>query len=307
MRLLHVVRERGGGIGRYLSILEALGEEVWEVEGGGPPPKGYDALIVHGVVPEVADYPAPKVYYFHGLRAVSPRILYGRWEFNLLNLWRLRRFKRYLKGFSAFLFPTEAMRGTARRIYGVEGEVLPLPFPQGVKPVEVVPKGRLLLWVGRGAWIKGYDTLLSIAGRLPQWRFKVVGIEKGRGVPPNVEVLGRVPTGALGELYGEATFTLITSRYESFSYVALESMAVGTPVLVLRRAEGAAEMVRRIGPGRVFGTDDEMVRYLRTYSGERFVGRGSGSLLSPERHLKALHSIAEGLMGGPPTGGGNLS
>ena len=295
MRLLNVVRRKGGGIGRYLSILESLGEEVWEIEGKGPPPKGYDLVVVHGVVPEVARHPAPKLYYFHGLRAVSPRILEGRWEFNPLHIGRLWRFKRYLRTFSAFLFPTEAMREAARRIYGVDGEVIPLPFPQGIRPVEVVPEGRMLLWVGREAWIKGYETLLSMAEALPEWDFVAVGVGRKGKTPPNLKSLGRVPAEDLGRLYREATFTLITSRYESFSYVALESMAAGTPVLVLERAGGAAEMVRRIGPGRVFPTVEGMVRYLKGYAGERFVGRGSGSLLSPEKHLKALYSVAEGI------------
>ncbi len=293
MKLLNVVRKKGGGIGRYLSILESLGEEVWEIDEKGPPPKGYNLLVVHGIVPEVARHPVPKLYYFHGLRAVSPRILEGRWEFNPLHLMRFRRFKCYLRRFSALLFPTEAMRGTARRIYGVDGEVLPLPFPQGIRPVEVVPEGKMLLWVGREAWIKGYDTLLSLAEALPEWDFVVVGVERKGEAPPNLKSLGRVPAEELGRLYREATFTLITSRYESFSYVALESMAAGTPVLVLERAGGAAEMVRRIGPGRVFPTVEDMVRYLKGYAGERFAGRGSGSLLSPERHLKALYSVAK--------------
>ncbi len=299
MKLLHVVRKRGGGIDRYLSILETLGEEVWEVERRGPPPRGYDLLVVHGVIPEIAHHPATKMYYFHGLRAVSPRILSGKWEFNPIHIARFRRFRRYLSLFSALIFPTEAMRETARRLYGVDGEVLYLPFPREIEPVEVVPEGRLLLWVGREAWIKGYDTLLSVAARLPEWRFVVVGVGRGKKVPPNVEVLGKVPSDRLTDLYGEATFTLITSRYESFSYAALESMAAETPVLVLKRAGGAAEMVRKIGPGRVFGTVEEMVEYLRAYSGERFMGKGSGSLLSPGRHLKALYSLAEMVLNPP--------
>jgi len=182
---------------------------------------------------------------------------------NLLNLMKFYRFKRFIGRFDLVLFPTEAMREKAKEIYGIDGEVLYLPFPDRISETAVIPEGRTLLWVGREAWIKGYllwvgreawikgyNTLLALARGLPGWEFVVVGVDKGG--PSNLKALGRVGRERLSDLYREATFLLITSYYESFSYVALESMAAGTPVLVLERAGGAAEIVEKVGMGRVF-------------------------------------------------------
>ncbi len=295
MRVLHVVNRKGGGIGRYLSILEGMGEEVWEVGTMGVPAGDYDTLVVHGVVPEVAYLPGKKVYYFHGLRAVSPKILRGRREFNPMNLIKFHRFKRFLSRFDLVLFPTEAIRGKAKEIYGVDGEVLYLPFPDRIPESTVVPEGKTLLWVGREAWIKGYDTLLTLVRSLPGWEFVVVGMH--REGPSNLKALGRIGRERLNALYREATFTLITSYYESFSYVALESMAAGTPVLVLERAGGAAEIVKKVGLGRVFKDTEALASYLRSYRGERFTSGDVGDTFSPHAHLKRLKEILRKLPG----------
>jgi glycosyltransferase involved in cell wall biosynthesis len=289
VKVLHVVREKGGGIGRYLSVLEKLGEEIWEVSSMGLPPSGYDVLVVHGVIPEVVGIGVSKAYYFHGLRSISRRLILGLPEINPLNLFKLVRFRRYLKNFDLFLFPTDSMRRKATEIYGVDGVVLPLPFPGEIPKGTVIPYGRTLLWVGRDAWIKGYDTLLEMASALDDWKFVAVGVDKGG--PPNVDARGYVDRETLERLYVEATFLLITSYYESFSYAALESMAAGTPVLVLERAGGAAEMVKRVGLGRTFADVDALISYLRAYRGESFTSKGGWKLLSPHSHLKRLRTI----------------
>jgi len=53
VKVLHVVNRKKGGIGRYLSVLEEIGERVWEVGTMGIPTGDHDVLVVHGVVPEV--------------------------------------------------------------------------------------------------------------------------------------------------------------------------------------------------------------------------------------------------------------
>ena len=59
---------------------------------------------------------------------------------------------------------------------------------------------------------------------------------------PNVEVLRRLTDEELCDLYSNALFTLFASTHEPFGYVAIESMACGTPVLVYGR-EGPGETV----------------------------------------------------------------
>ena len=48
---------------------------------------------------------------------------------------------------------------------------------------------------------------------------------------PNVDILGRVSTDTLVELYSNALFTFFPFTHEPFGYIPVESMACGTPVL----------------------------------------------------------------------------
>jgi glycosyltransferase involved in cell wall biosynthesis len=64
----------------------------------------------------------------------------------------------------------------------------------------------------------------------------------GSELPRHVEMLGRVSTERLRELYTHALFTAFPFTDESFGLVPLESMACGTPVLTYAR-QGPAETV----------------------------------------------------------------
>jgi len=286
VKLLHVVKRRAGGIGRYLDLLESVGEKVWEVERDGLPPKGW-SLLLHAVVPEVVKLPNRKFFFMHGLRSVSRRMLEGKIEFNPKYLVKFIQFGRYLQNFEKILFPSFSMAETARRLYGVKGKVIYLPFEEGF-PQKVRVEGRTLLWVGREAWIKGLDTFEGLAEELSGWRFVVVGVTSGKS--RRVEYLGRLSWVALKRLYRDSTFLLVTSRYESFSYVTLEAMSSGTPVLVLKRAGGAAELVEKVGLGRVFNTREDLKKYLMQLPQRNFILKIPHPSFLLQEHLKRLYA-----------------
>ncbi|MEM4577172.1 MAG: glycosyltransferase [Candidatus Nezhaarchaeales archaeon] len=75
---------------------------------------------------------------------------------------------------------------------------------------------------------------------------------------PNIELLGRVPTRRLVELYSNALYTLFTFTHEPFGYIPLESMACGTPVLTYNK-QGPSETVIHGRTGWLVQDDDEMV------------------------------------------------
>jgi len=76
---------------------------------------------------------------------------------------------------------------------------------------------------------------------------------------PNVEILGRVSTSKLVDLYSNALFTLFTFNHEPFGYIPLESMACGTPVLTYD-LQGPSEYVINGRTGWLLNSDDELVQ-----------------------------------------------
>ena len=101
-----------------------------------------------------------------------------------------------------------------------------------------------LLFVGRFAFNKGIDVLLAVADRLVgeghanDLRFKLVGdgpllaqVQR-KGLPENVELLGRVDDAGLDRLYRECDAFVLPTRFEGMPTVVLEAMARSCPIIV---------------------------------------------------------------------------
>jgi glycosyltransferase involved in cell wall biosynthesis len=84
-------------------------------------------------------------------------------------------------------------------------------------------------------------------------------VEKNLTRHPNVEVMGRVTTDQLLELYSNALFTLFPFTHEPFGYIPLESMACGTPVLTYG-FQGPSECVVDKVTGWLARSDDEITK-----------------------------------------------
>jgi len=117
-----------------------------------------------------------------------------------------------------------------------------------------LPRGPLLLYVGRIAPIKGLETLLDAVGCLRgagyPARLIVVGGETDerrdgheselrrrasrQGLASAVTFVGAQPQQRLRDYYVAADVTVLPSYYESFGMVALEAMACGSAVIASR-------------------------------------------------------------------------
>lgn len=114
-----------------------------------------------------------------------------------------------------------------------------------VMPAYPVDGGPLrLLFVGRFAFNKGLDVLRTVAERLvaegkgDAVRFLLAGdgpmlTELRRdGLPPNMELLGRVDDAALQGAYQHCHALVLPTRFEGMPTVVLEAMAHARPILV---------------------------------------------------------------------------
>jgi glycosyltransferase involved in cell wall biosynthesis len=157
------------------------------------------------------------------------------------------------------------------RIALLDAEVIPNP----TWPVPVAERWRLegcdpkqVLFVGRFDRLKGGDLIIEAFGRVlhdvPEARLCFVGpdascaVDDGRRwnmedfvrdrVPGALETgrikwLGRQPFSALAELRRRAMVTIVCSRSETFSYTAIEAMALGCPT-VGAKTGGIAEIIQ---------------------------------------------------------------
>lgn len=113
---------------------------------------------------------------------------------------------------------------------------------------------KCILFVGRHDPLKGLDNLLeavSLLDHRDDFQLVVIGdnslyldaIQPGRdyltpgGTNSNVMFRGSVPHEDMYLYYNAADFCVIPSYYESFSLVAMESIACGTPVLAAKVGE----------------------------------------------------------------------
>ncbi|HEY8726369.1 MAG TPA: glycosyltransferase family 4 protein [Gaiellaceae bacterium] len=135
------------------------------------------------------------------------------------------------------------------------------------------------LFVGRLVKIKGVQTLIQAFRRYRDADLLIAGdgaygdeLRQFAADLPHVRFLGRVHPEPLRALYRSALATLVPSLvYETFGFIALESLAQGTPVIA-NDLGAVGELVRESGGGFAYRTEDELldaVRRLRDEAGLR--------------------------------------
>jgi len=117
-------------------------------------------------------------------------------------------------------------------------------LPRVASAVARLPGPLRILFVGRFAFNKGLDVLMTVArrleleGRTKDVLFQLAGdgplmaTYQAMGLPKNVELLGRVDDDRLFQLYTECDALLLPTRFEGMPTVVLEAMARSRPILV---------------------------------------------------------------------------
>lgn len=145
-----------------------------------------------------------------------------------------------------------------------EDQVCYLPNPIAVEQYQVATEDKgYVLYFGRLTQEKGVDILLEAAKRCPGITFKIVGT--GPLLPDlqaqalgltNVEFLGFKSGNELTDLVSQSAFTVLPSRwYENCPMSALESMAMGKPVLGARMG-GIPELINEGVDGFTFAPNN---------------------------------------------------
>lgn len=121
--------------------------------------------------------------------------------------------------------------------------------------INVKKKYNMILFVGRfNSTNKGLDHILN----LPEKEFDIHLV--GSGFPPSrkdITVHQNISDEELGLLYKKASVVVVPSKYEAFSYVTLEALSNGTPVVISDRVR-IADYIKDLNGVYIFPYGDYM-------------------------------------------------
>ncbi len=120
------------------------------------------------------------------------------------------------------------MKKLGKPVYTIPHCLSDSPSPRQATKSTALQKS--ILFVGRfDAANKGIDYLWH----LPEGAYEIHLVGKGHISPrSDMHVHQNIPKSELDELYKRSSLVVIPSQYEAFSLVALEALAVGTPVIM---------------------------------------------------------------------------
>jgi glycosyltransferase involved in cell wall biosynthesis len=146
---------------------------------------------------------------------------------------------------------------------------------------------------GRLITEKGFHRLIPLMARLPDVDLLIAGVgpmkdslqQLARGLP-NVCFLGLLGFPDLARLFRGARALIVPSLfYETFGYVVLEALSMGTPAIVHRRG-ALPELLEMSGGGIIYDTDRDLVAAIRQLVDDTALGGALG-----ERGAKAVRTI----------------
>ena len=207
---------------------------------------------------------------------------------------------------------------------GVRAPIVQLPYhlpegwasPEGQPPVAAQPAPARPYFAAAGRLVdeKGFEGLIEAMGSLPEFDLRLAGagpneerLRRRADELPNVELLGLLSPPELGDLYRGARAVVVPSLFpETFGYVAVEAMSVGTPAIV--SSIGALpELIEASGGGIVFESEREMLEAMRRLGGDDGLRSELGSrgreaaatVWSEETHLEAYLELVDQLSATP--------
>ncbi|MCI0619610.1 glycosyltransferase family 4 protein [Candidatus Wolfebacteria bacterium] len=129
---------------------------------------------------------------------------------------------------------------------GIKLGVMPQEPPVSVPPKTIVSVGRLVPW-------KGFDMLVTLMKQFPEWHLILVGDGELRlaleqhaadiGVGDRVQFTGSLSREEIYGLFQKAEVFVLNTSFESFSFLAVEAMDAGIPV-VAGRTGSIPEVIR---------------------------------------------------------------
>jgi len=223
---------------------------------------------------------------------------------------------RGLDGLDALIAPSRSS-AEIHRERGVTKPIIRLPYhlsadwdvPQGDAVRDWSDHDRpYFAAAGRLVVEKGFERLIDLMAVLPEFDLRLAGagplderLRRRAAELPNIELVGLLSGPELGSLYRGARAAVVPSLFpETFGYVAVEAMSVGTPAIV--SSIGALpELIEAGGGGIVFRDDAELLEAMRALGEDDELRRRLGergalatsTLWDEDTHLDAYLELVE--------------
>ncbi len=198
---------------------------------------------LHGEIPHVTFIQQSKPFFGEIYRASTPR--------QRLRLWLLKvLMKRSARSASVVMVQTATMKSWVRRDFQLPDERIEVVQPSppepvhgekiSIEPMEAVPAGLRLLYVGSDAPQKNLGTIVRGLTQLREivpgvTLFLTLALDHPVCSVPGVVCLGYLDGARLWKAYGLATAVVMPSLVETVGLPMLEAMRMGVPVLAADR------------------------------------------------------------------------
>ncbi len=202
-----------------------------------------DLLVTNGYLGVGYSRRTPRIHVYHGTAVGAVRAVGA----DLPRRERIRHVVSYgstealsARGARAVVCVSGSAAAEVRRFYGVKGATVipngidtatfsPIPRAQARAQLGLESEGRYTLFVGRLDHGKGARLILE-ASRRTGFELMVAG----RDASPDAINLGILEPRTLAVAYSAADCVLFPSMYEACSYVVLEALACGVPLITTR-------------------------------------------------------------------------
>lgn len=140
----------------------------------------------------------------------------------------------------------------------------------------------MILFVGRvDDPVKGFQHLYSI----PEGKYEIHCVGKGT-IKQRGDIIQHIniPNEELIQLYAQASLVVVPSKYEAFSYVTLESLCYGTPVVMSENVR-IADHLKGIKGYSIFkyGDNKDFIKKIEETIGENVEITKIMSIFNPEK------------------------
>ncbi len=125
-------------------------------------------------------------------------------------------------------------------------------------------KGNYILFAGGTSLIKGYEVIFQIA-KSTNYKFIIAGNNKqGENIDTkNIQFIGLIPSDNLYDYIKKAKIVIIPSLYDTFSVLALESLYLGTPIIISQRC-GISRYIKHLEDAIIVEPDDtkQIIKFI---------------------------------------------
>lgn len=163
-----------------------------------------------------------------------------------LNYWRIRYIYSYFERFAAknastIISNSKFTANNVKKHYGRDSKTVyppidinlfkPLDKKECRKKLNLPLDKKIILFVGRPDYSKGFDIFEKIAEKMPEHIFVSVTNPKAKTELPNFLAFDEIKHEDLVYFYNSADVLLFPSRFEGFGFVPLEALACNLPVI----------------------------------------------------------------------------